>query len=111
QRLETEGRSVAALVVNRVHPTFGGELSEGLRLRGAELRETTGTEAQVAAAQRLGALYDNLGDFNEIAARERGHLAGLTARIGSAAVAFVPFLSHDVHDLEALSEIGRLLFE
>ena len=85
QRLESEGRTVAALIVNRVHPTFGTELSEGL--------------------------YDNLGDFNEIAARERGHLSDLTARIGSAAVAYVPFLAHDVHDLEALSEIGRLVFE
>lgn len=111
QRLESEGRTVAALIVNRVHPTFGTELSEGLRLRATELHATTGTEAQVAAAKRLGALYDNLGDFNEIAARERGHLSDLTARIGSAAVAYVPFLAHDVHDLEALSEIGRLVFE
>ena len=33
QRLEGDGRSVAALIVNRVHPSFGTELSEGLRLR------------------------------------------------------------------------------
>jgi anion-transporting ArsA/GET3 family ATPase len=108
QRLEEEHRTVAALIVNRVHPAFGSELSEGLRLRAQEL-VGTGAAPQSAAA-RLGALYDNLADFNQIAARERGHLADLTARIGSAAVAYVPFMAHDVHDLAALSEIGNAIF-
>ena len=36
--------------------------------------------------------------------------ADLTARIGSAAVAYVPFLSRDVHDLDALAEIGTAIF-
>ena len=89
--------------MNRVHPSFGTELSEGLRLRAHELRELDGRRSPHAeAGARLAALYDNLADFNEIAARERGHLADLTARIGSAAVAYVPFLAHDVHDLDAL---------
>jgi anion-transporting ArsA/GET3 family ATPase len=110
ERLAREGRSVAALIVNRVHPAFGSELPEGLHLRAQELRKTDGDEAQAAAGARLAALFDNLADFNEIAARERGHLADLTPQIGSAAVAYVPFLAHDVHDLEALSEIGQLIF-
>jgi anion-transporting ArsA/GET3 family ATPase len=113
-RLERDRRSVAALVVNRVHPAFGSELPEGLHLRAAELRTATNGETAVEAdpdaAARLAALYDNLADFNEIAARERGHLADLTARIGSAVVAFVPFMAHDVHDLDALSEIGDAIF-
>ena len=111
ERLASEGRAVAALVVNRVHPAFGTEQSEALRLRAAELHATDGDDEHAAAGDRLAALSDNLADFNEIAARERGYLADLTARIGSAAVAYVPFLAHDVHDLEALSEIGRLIFE
>jgi anion-transporting ArsA/GET3 family ATPase len=106
KRLEDDRRSVAALIVNRVHPTFGTELSEGLRLRADELRDSALTEP----GGRLAALYDNLADFNEIAARERGHLADLTARIGSGVVADVPFMAHDVHDLEALSEIGDAIF-
>jgi anion-transporting ArsA/GET3 family ATPase len=105
QRLDDEHRSVAALIVNRVHPAFGSELSEGLRLRAHELMGTSGE-----AGHRLGALYDNLADFNEIAARERGYLADLTARIGSAAVAYVPFMANDVHDLAALAEIGNEIF-
>jgi anion-transporting ArsA/GET3 family ATPase len=110
QRLERDGRIVGALIVNRVHPAFGSELSEGLRLRAHELRDSTKGESHADAGARLAALYDNLADFNEIAARERGHLADLTARIGSAAVAYVPFLSRDVHDLDALSEIGDAIF-
>ena len=106
QRLEDDRRSVAALIVNRVHPAFGSELSEGLRLRAAELRDSALTEP----GGRLAALYDNLADFNEIAGRERGHLADLTARIGSGVVAYVPFLAHDVHDLAALSEIEDAIF-
>jgi anion-transporting ArsA/GET3 family ATPase len=111
QRLESDGRNVAALIVNRVHPSFGSELPEGLRLRAREFRELAGgNEAAADAGARLAALYDNLADFNEIAARERGHFADLTARIGSAAVAYVPFLARDVHDLDALSEIGTAIF-
>ena len=110
QRLESDGRNVAALIVNRVHPSFGSELSEGLRLRARELRESTRGSAEAESGARLAALYDNLADFNEIAARERGHFADLTARIGSAAVAYVPFLSRDVHDLDALAEIGTAIF-
>jgi anion-transporting ArsA/GET3 family ATPase len=110
QRLEHDGRNVAALIVNRVHPSFGSEHSEGLRLRAREFHELAAGGAEADAAARLAALYDNLADFNEIAARERGHFADLTARIGSAAVAYVPFLSRDVHDLDALSEIGTAIF-
>jgi anion-transporting ArsA/GET3 family ATPase len=110
QRLERDGRKVAALVVNRVHPSFGSELPEGLRLRASELRDSTSGTENAEAGARLAALYDNLADFNEIAARERGHLADLTARIGSAGVAYVPFLARDVHDLDALSEIGNAIF-
>jgi anion-transporting ArsA/GET3 family ATPase len=112
QRLADDHRVISALIVNRVHPAFGAELSEGLRLRADELRTPGADGATEAdgAGGRLAALYDNLADFNEIAARERGHLADLTARIGSAAVAYVPFLAHDVHDLEALSEIGDAIF-
>jgi anion-transporting ArsA/GET3 family ATPase len=105
KRLASEGRSIAALIVNRVHPAFGDELAEGLRLRAGELRSVDGD-----AGVRLGALYDNLADFNEIAAREHAQLADLEEWVGDAAVAYVPFMAHDVHDLDALSEIGAEIF-
>src|SRR4029079_14340512 len=72
QQLEGERRKVAALVVNRVHPSFGTELSEGLRVHSSERRESAkdghddGDAAAVGeAGARLAALYDNLADFNE----------------------------------------------
>ena len=61
-------------------------------------------------ATRLAAQYDNLADFNEIAERERSHLETVRVRVGSAAVAFVPYLAHDVYDFDALAAVGQLLF-
>jgi anion-transporting ArsA/GET3 family ATPase len=103
--------SVDALIVNRVHPRFGTEHSSGLRARASSLREikVSGREAE-AARTRLADAYEHLADFNEIAERERSHLETVRVRVGSAAVAFVPYLSHDVYDFEALAAVGELLF-
>ena len=103
--------AVEALIVNRVHPRFGSEHPAGLRARAQTLRELPVADPdQRAARLRLSAHYDNLADFNEIAERERAHIETVRVRVGSAAVAYVPFLSHDVHDFDALAEVGRLLF-
>ena len=40
---------------------------------------------------------------------EREHIEGLRNKIGSAVVAYVPYLAHDVYDFEVLHEIGDLL--
>jgi len=103
--------AVDALIVNRVHPRFGTEHSSGLRARADSLRDLrlSGKE-QDAARTRLAARYANLADFNEIAERERSHLETVRVRVGSAAVAFVPFLAHDVYDFDALAAVGDLLF-
>jgi len=103
--------AVDALIVNRVHPRFGTELSAGLRSRADSLRElkVSGREA-TAARDRLSACYANLADFNEIAERERAHIETVRVRTGAAPVSFVPYLAHDVHDFEALAEVGRILF-
>lgn len=108
--IAAHGLSVEALIVNRVHPHFGEETPAGLRARAAELREAGGRAAGGEAAGRLAALYDNLADFNEVAAREQAMLAGLHERIESEAVVLVPYLAHDVHDFDALSEVAGLVF-
>jgi anion-transporting ArsA/GET3 family ATPase len=107
-RLREHGQSVEMLIVNRVHPEFGAESPEGLRARAGALRRDPGAAAD--ASDRLAALYDNLADFREIAMRERTHLEGLRRRIGSGSIAFVPYLSHDVYDFDALREVGAALF-
>ena len=97
--------------MNRVHPRFGTELAVGLRARADSLRtlKVSGAEA-VAARARLSACYENLADFNEIAEAERAHIESVRVRTGDAPVSFVPYLAHDVHDFEALAEVGRILF-
>ena len=113
QRLAEAGQSVQALIVNRVHPSFGDEAPAGLRAAADALRPATAApETTAAPAARLRALYDNLADFREIAALERDHIEGLRSRIGGeTALAYVPYLPHDVHDFTSLHEVGRLLFD
>jgi anion-transporting ArsA/GET3 family ATPase len=110
ERLDEMGIDVDVLVVNRVHPHFGDEQPEGLRARSVELAARADDGADGAAA-RLGALYGNLADFGDIAQRESRHLRGVRERVGTAAVAYVPFLAGDVHDFDGLHELGRLLFD
>jgi anion-transporting ArsA/GET3 family ATPase len=109
QRLAEAGQSVQALIVNRVHPSFGDEAPAGLRAAAEALRSSP---APNEAAARLSALYDNLADFREIAALERQHIEALRDRIGGdTALAYVPYLAHDVHDFATLHEVGELLFD
>ncbi len=108
ERLAEAGQTVQALIVNRVHPAFGDETPAGLRAAAVALR----AEPDAAPAARLGALYDNLADFREIATLERDHLEEIRARIGpETALAYVPYLAHDVHDFATLREVGALLFD
>jgi hypothetical protein len=107
---------VQALVVNRVHPSFGDESPAGLRAASEALRDTapagSDTGPDTGSATRLATLYDNLADFREIAALERAHIDELRARIGAeTALAYVPYLAHDVHDFATLREVGELLFD
>jgi len=106
QRLAEKGQTVQALIVNRVHPSFGEESPAGLQGTVDALR-LDGS----AAALRLAALYENLASFREVAALERAHIEGMRDQIGGALVAYVPYLAHDVYDFDALGEIGHLLFD
>ena len=100
ERLLETDRSVEALVVNRMHPHFSDESPDAIRARGAAL---------TTVSPDLARCFANLGDFEEVAARERRQLAGLEDRIGSAAITHVPELTHDVLDFVALHEVGRHL--
>jgi anion-transporting ArsA/GET3 family ATPase len=115
ERLSESDIPVEGLIVNRVHPSFGDERVEGLRARAETLAlksVDTGPVAGdgAASAERLATLYANLADFRQVAERERHHVAGVKARAGRAAIAYVPFLARDVYDFDALAEVGRHLF-
>ncbi|MDZ4825530.1 MAG: ArsA-related P-loop ATPase [Actinomycetota bacterium] len=107
EKLAEREQSVAALIINRVHPEFGDESPEGLRARADDLRAHPGAEPE--ASERLAVLYDNLADFRLVAIEERRNLRALLPQIGSTTIAFVPYLAHDVYDFDALHEIGATL--
>ena len=98
-RLDSFGVPVAALVVNRMHPRFGSGSGGDARRRADQLAGTP-----------LAGLASNLADFRSVADGEERHLVELTARLSPAPVARVPFLVHDVHDLDTLAELGSYLF-
>jgi anion-transporting ArsA/GET3 family ATPase len=104
-KLDTNGQTIDALIVNRVHPKFGDESPAGLRATAAALGQRSDE-----AARRLAARYENLADFREIAELERAHVEGIQARVGAKTIAYVPYLSRDVYDFAALHEIGSILF-
>ncbi len=96
-RLAEAGLDVSALIVNRVHPVFTLDPLDRVTARATELADTP-----------LGPLARNLADFTAIAVREREHLEGLTAT--AEAVALVPYLNTDVHDMDGLDRIAAHLF-
>jgi anion-transporting ArsA/GET3 family ATPase len=108
ERLGESDIPVEGLIVNRVHPRFGNEHVDGLRARARSLRDAAG---DATAGAKLAALYENLADFRQVADRERLHVAGVKARVGHAAIAYVPYLERDVYDFDALTEVGRHLFD
>ena len=111
EQIGDHGLAVDALVVNRVHPQFGAELAAGLRARVETLHQLEfGRRSERQARDRLADRYQNLAEFNEIAERERAYIETVRVRTRTAAVAFVPYLPHDVHDFTALAVIGRILF-
>jgi anion-transporting ArsA/GET3 family ATPase len=106
-RLREAELSVAALVVNRVHPDFGVEGPvDGLRARAEALRRAGGS-----AAARLAERYANLADYAGLGQRERRQLDEVGARIGARTVAYIPSLGHDVIDFDALTAVGEHLLD
>ena len=98
EKLAEADITVRALVVNRMHPTFGDGLAEAARERAVTL---DGTD--------VGGLYRNMADFKLVASREEEHLAGLAEAVAPAPVVRVPFLPTDVHDIAGLTEVARHL--
>jgi anion-transporting ArsA/GET3 family ATPase len=97
-RLRENDLHVAALVVNRVHPELGHDDPDALRALADQE-----SDPSLAAGLR------NLADFRTIAVAERSAVAELQSRIDSPAVAFVPLLDHDVHDVASLTTVAGYL--
>src|SRR3546814_230266 len=76
--------SVRALIVNRMHPSFGDGLAEATRERSATL---AGTD--------LGGPSATLAEFQLLASRDEAHPAGLAPAVAPAPVGRVPFPASD----------------
>jgi anion-transporting ArsA/GET3 family ATPase len=98
EKLDEAGIEVEAVIVNRMHPHFGGGLPEAVRER-----------ARTLAGTELGDLYRNLAEFQLVAAREEEYLGPLLDEVEGAAVVRIPFLRDDVHDLDGLAAVGEHL--
>ena len=98
-RLEAARLRISALVVNRIHPEFGGEAPGPV----------PGAGADNEAARQLDELSANLADFIELAKRERAHLEGLERSVGPVPIVRVPLLEVEVCDIDSLGQVGLYL--
>ena len=93
EKLSDRDVAVAALVVNRIAPSFGNG-DDGAASNGPELEQ----------------LEANLAELNTVAAREEQAFAGLAAQVSPAPVGKIPLFGQDVHELEGLRRAADHLF-
>jgi anion-transporting ArsA/GET3 family ATPase len=106
-RLNDEQLPLAGVVANKVVPLQLGnaDVSTVDRLDAGRLAEATGLGAERTSGA-LDDLRSAIATFGTLARRDERSLAELNKR-AHAAVAHVPLLTHDVHDLDGLDELGR----
>jgi anion-transporting ArsA/GET3 family ATPase len=85
--------TTAALVVNRIHPHFGGTAGPPPDLPGP-----------------LAALAANMATLNDVATSEEGSYAALAEQIAPAPVGRIPLFGQDVHDVTGLQRAADALF-
>ena len=99
EQLASSGVDTSGLVVNRLQPMFG---------RGSSKSATTNAKrAEKDGDERLATLHRNLAHLRAIGEAEEESIAPLLERLQGVPVARVPQRPVDVHDLAAISEIGR----
>lgn len=103
ERLAEERMPLAGLVVNRVHHSPAAALSGARSTAAAEDLESRGEHELTSAVLRLHA------DRMQLAAREQREQEHFISAHPTVPVARVAAMSQDVHDLEGLREVGRLL--
>ncbi len=92
-KLSERDVAVAALVVNRIAPSFGG-----------------GAGAGAPPLPGMEALEANLTELNAMAEREERAFAGLAAQVSPAPVGRIPLFGQDVHELAGLQRAADHLF-
>ncbi|MGC5009517.1 ArsA family ATPase [Streptosporangium sp. DT93] len=103
ERLAAERMPLAGLVVNRVHLSPASVLSGARSTAAAEDLEARGEHELTSAVLRLHA------GRMQLAAREQREQEHFISAHPTVPVARVPAMAQDVHDLDGLREVGRLL--
>jgi anion-transporting ArsA/GET3 family ATPase len=104
ERLAGEKMPLSGLVVNRVHDDDGSGLTAS-DAEAAAARLRTGTPAEQMTADLLAVRAERL----RVGEREARQRRGFTSAHPSVPTVAVAALAGDVHDLDGLREIGRLL--
>ena len=120
EKLAERDVTVAALVVNRIAPSFEDERRMGAgwgRRRWWRCRRDRwrwrgggGGGGGGEAASALAVLEANLDELNAVAAREEAAFSGLAAQVAPAPVGRIPLFGQDVHELAGLQRAAEHLF-
>jgi anion-transporting ArsA/GET3 family ATPase len=100
--------AVAALVVNRIAPSFGGSVGTNGSGSGSGSGSASGSPGRIVPGME--ALEANLAELNAVAAQENASFAGLAAKISPAPVGRIPLFGDDVHELAGLGRAADSLF-
>ncbi|MGV1004836.1 MAG: ArsA family ATPase [Candidatus Nanopelagicales bacterium] len=111
ERLAQAKMPLAGMVLNRITTTPCPELSPEQAAAGAQrLREAGGEEAAAPPAEALTAALLDIHHDRASTAHAQAHLAQrFSGAYPEVAVALVPALTEDVHDLQGLREVGAAL--
>ena len=108
ERLSAERMPLAGLVLNRTHPVHS-TLSSARSREGAEALEASRGGPDAERAHLTAAVLRLHADREDTAERERRVLGRFTRAHPHVRVVDVPAMATDVHDLDGLRDIGRLL--
>ncbi|MCB1284784.1 MAG: AAA family ATPase [Microthrixaceae bacterium] len=97
-KLASMKQAVAAVVVNRMYPTF------------EPVADDVRTAAEASGDGALRAHLRNLDELDALGRAERLELAPLTMQVEPAPIVEVPLLSTDVHDLDSLALLADHMF-
>lgn len=91
-KLQEEGLSTAALIINRIQPSFADI--------DADINERDGSTDEISELRR------NLDQLNRRASDQALSVAGIVAHVAPGPVMFVPLFAHDVANAETLGMVA-----
>jgi anion-transporting ArsA/GET3 family ATPase len=103
-RLNESGLPFGALVVNRVHPVYGDEIS-------VRARQLAKLKASGSGGRLLAKMLQNQADFMRVVESERANLAALARKIPRHRWVWVPYLEREAIDFAGLTAIADRLFD